>query len=288
MRPNLSIVILNYNTKKFLDGLFTSLGEVRGEADFEVIVVDNGSEDKSSELIKLIKGIKLIQNKKNLGFAKGNNSARKVVRGEFVLFLNTDTKVPRGTIKKSLEKMASDKKIGILTCRMKMKNGKLDRDARRSFPTPWVSLTHFTALDRIFPRSKLFSRYWYGWIPPETTHEIDASQGAFLLTRKTILDKVGWFSEDYFLDGEDIDLSWKIKSLGYRVLYYPEAWIWHFKKGTKKGEYKNVKFVISGVDAMRIFYVKRLAGDYSLAVGFLVLLGITLVKMARIVKYYTA
>lgn len=286
-KPELSIIILNYNTKKLLVDCLKSLIKVSSEVNFEIIVSDNGSTDGSLEMLNKNKIIKTVFNKKNLGFAAGNNAAKKYAKGEYILFLNSDTRVPKNTLKKSLDFIKKNKKIGVVTCKMKLPNGGLDPDARRSFPTPWVSLTHFTGLDRVFSESRLFSQYWYGFKPTDETHEIEVAQGAFLLTTKKILDEVGWFNEEYFLDGEDIDLSWKICEAGYQIYYYPKAWIWHTKKGTKKDR-KKLRFVMTGVDSMLKFYTERMWDKYPLLINLLVYTGIKVMKSIRFLKYLSS
>lgn len=294
-KPNLSIIILNYNTKDFLKDCLVSLKKVKNEADFEVIVSDNDSTDGSCEMLnKDFSWVKLVENKANIGFAAGNNRAKDYCKGENVLFLNTDTIVHKGTLKKCLEYLNENKKVGALTCKLDLLDGGVDKDARRSFPTPWVSLTHLVfKLDKIFPKSRLFAKYWYGYIPEDETHEVDAIQGAFFLVRRKILDKVGWFDEEYFLDGEDIDLSWKIGEAGWKIIYYPEVSIIHLK-GATKGKNKKVKkrgplaerikFRASGVTSMEIFYRKRLWNKYPLPLNILIIIGIRTLKILRIIR----
>ena len=293
-KPELSIIILNYNTRELLDGCLQSLEKVINEIYFEVVVIDNGSEDDSVEFVrKKYKWVKIFETGENLGFARGNNFAKDIVNSEYVLFLNTDTVVPAGTLSGSLGYLKKHK-LGALGCKLMLSDGSLDKDARRSFITPWIGLVHlFLKLDRIFPRSKLFAKYWYGYISDDEIHEVDALQGAFFLTTKNILDKVGWFEEDYFLDGEDIDLSWKIKNLGYKIVYYPEVSIIHIKGATKGKNRKSKKYIsfndklkyrLSGVDSMEMFYRKRLWDRYSLIVNYIVLIGIKALKILRIIK----
>ena len=293
-KPELSIIILNYNTRELLDGCLQSLEKVINEIYFEVVIIDNGSEDDSVEYVrKKYKWVKIFETGENLGFARGNNFAKDIVNSEYVLFLNTDTVVPGGTLSGSLRYLKKHK-LGALGCKLMLSDGSLDKDARRSFITPWIGLVHlFLKLDRIFPRSKLFAKYWYGYIPDDKIHEVDALQGAFFLTTKNILDKVGWFEEDYFLDGEDIDLSWKIKNLGYKIVYYPEVSIIHIKGATKGKNRKSKKYIsfndklkyrLSGVDSMEMFYRKRLWDRYSLIVNYIVLIGIKALKILRIIK----
>ena len=293
-KPELSIIILNYNTRELLDGCLRSLEKVINEIYFEVVVIDNGSEDDSVEFVrKKYKWVKIFETGENLGFAIGNNFAKDIVNSEYVLFLNTDTVVPAGTLSGSLGYLKKHK-LGALGCKLILPDGSLDKDVRRSFITPWIGLVHlFLKLDRIFPRSKLFAKYWYGYISDDEIHEVDALQGAFFLTTKNILDKVGWFEEDYFLDGEDIDLSWKIKNLGYKIVYYPEVSIVHIKGATKGKNRKSKKYIsfndklkyrLSGVDSMEMFYRKRLWDRYSLILNYIVLIGIKALKFLRIIK----
>ncbi len=281
----LSIVILSYNTEKVLTDCLDSLTKVKSEVDFEVIVVDNASTDGSLRMLSHRKDLTLIENKDNLGFAKGNNSARKSVKGEYVLFLNSDTLVAQSTLKATVNYLDEHKDVGALTCKIVLPDGSLDKDARRSFPTPWVALTHFSLLDRLFPKSPLFARYWYGYKNEDELHEVDALQGAFFLTRKYILDGVDWYDEDYFLDGEDIDLCWKIKHQGYKIVYYPQVTITHVKKASKKGR-RSLKAVTAGVNSMEIFYKKHLIRLYPFYINMPVLMGIYTLKLIRVIKYY--
>ena len=185
-KVKLSIVILSYNTKDLLRDCLNSLVRVEDELPFEVIVVDNASIDGSVELIeKEFSKVKLLKNGKNLGFARGNNKAQGVVKSKYVLFLNSDTIVKRNTLKETVNYLERNEKIGAVTCKIILPTGELDKDARRSFPTPWVSLTHLVfKLDKVFPKSKLFSLYWYGYKSEDETHEVDVIQGAFFMTRK--------------------------------------------------------------------------------------------------------
>jgi GT2 family glycosyltransferase len=295
-KPELSIVILSFNTKELLKKCLQSLKKVEDEINFEIIVPDNGSKDRSVEMLrKEFPKTKVIEIGSNLGFAAGNNRARKYCKGKYVLFLNSDTIVKKNTLKKSVKYLDRHKDIGALTCKILLPTRELDKDARRSFITPWVGLTHLILkVDRIFPKSKLFSKYWYGYIPHNRIHEVDVLQGAFFLTRKRLLDDLGWFDEEYFLDGEDIDLSWRIKQKGLKIVYYPKVSIIHYK-GSAKGKVgshtrksislkERLKFRMAGVNSMEIFYKKRLWNKYPLLVNFIVITGIKFMKVVRFVR----
>ena len=290
LKPDLSIVILNYNTSELLKGCLQSLNKLKKDLSFEVIVIDNGSYDDSVKLInENFQWVSLLRNEKNLGFAKGNNKAKDLVRADHILFLNSDTIIGKGVLERCLNYFKKNK-LGALTCKLLLADGTADRDARRSFITPWIGLIHlFLRLDRVFPRSKLFAKYWYGYIPEDVTVKVDAIQGAFFLTSKNILDRVGWFDEDYFLDGEDIDLCWKIRKLGYEIIYYPEVSIIHLK-GATKGKNRLKKYIslsdrfmyrLSGVNSMEIFYRKRLWNEYPLLINYSVIIGIKILKLVR-------
>ncbi|MBI2103660.1 glycosyltransferase family 2 protein [Candidatus Woesebacteria bacterium] len=281
----LSIVILNYNTKDVLLDCLGSIVANTSDLDYEIVVVDNGSSDGSVEAVKKlgIKNLKIAENTTNLGFAAGNNTARKIVGGDYVLMLNSDTLVNKSTLKETVSYIESHKDVGALGCKILLPDGTLDKDSRRSFPTPWVAFTHFSGIDRLFPKSKLFAKYWYWNRDENETHEADVLQGAFTLVRKKVLDEVGWYDEDYFLDGEDIDLCWKIKEKGWRIVYFPKASIIHIKKVTKS-KFKNLRNIMSGVESMEIFYKKRLWNRYPLIVNLLVLFGINVVRAIRYIK----
>ena len=292
----LSIIVLSYNTKELLRGCLVSLEKNQGEVDFEVIVPDNGSVDGSVEMVERdFPNVRLIVSEINLGFAGGNNLAKELARGEYVLFLNSDTIVHQKTLRATVKYLDENKNVGAVTCKIVLPNGEFDKDTRRSFITPWIGLVHlFLRLDRLFPKSRLFAKYWYGYIPENNTHEIDALQGAFFLTRKKILDKIGWVDEDYFLDGEDLDLSWRIKELGFKNIYYPEVKITHFK-GASKGKIESqnrkqipltdrFRYRMTGVNSMEIFYRKHLWSRYPFVLNLFVLSGIKVIKAARFIR----
>jgi len=297
-KVKLTIIILNYNTMELLEDCLESVLKRKNEVSFEIIVSDNGSTDDSVKMVReKFPDIKVLPGE-NVGFSAGNNRAKKHVNGEMVLFLNPDTVVHKNTLKQTVRYLEEHKDVGVVSCKLVLPSGELDKDTRRSFPTPWVSFTHLVLrFDRLFPRSKLFGRYWYGYISEDKTHEVDALQGAYFLTWKKILDKVGWFDEGYFFDGEDIDLSWQIKEAGWKLVYYPEVKITHLK-GVTKGKVKKwkkkvpleqrLKLRMAGMNSMERFFRKNLWTRYPDVFNYFVILGIRAFKLLRKISIHAS
>lgn len=295
----LSIVIISFNTKDLTKQCLQSLcdlTDVTISKDFEVIIVDNNSHDDSVDMIKTsFPQVTLVESDENLGFSKGNNLGVKHTnpKTEYVLFLNSDTTVPNGTLSEMISFMDSDESIGLSTCKVMLWNGEIDMDCHRGFPTPWVSLTRLTGLHKLFPKSKIFNRYYQGWKDLETTHEIDSAVGAFMLVRRKVGEKIGWWDKDYFLNGEDIDFCYCVKQLGYKIMYHPAVTITHYRgasKGTRKESKevtkasKKTKIVVvnATVDAMTLFYNKHYRGKYPKIIDMCVDCGVRLLRVKRL------
>lgn len=284
-KPELSIIILNYNTKELLADCLNSVKKYADEVPLEVIVSDNSSTDGSPEMVKeKFPWVKYTEGP-NEGFSKGNNRARGMAEGSMVLFLNPDTVVHKGVFAKTVKYLKDHPDVGAVTCKLVLADGKIDKDVRRRFPTPKIAFEHLAL--------GMGKNYWYEDIPENTTHEVEAIQGAFFLTWKKILDKVGWFDEEYFFDGEDIDLCFQIRKAGYKLVYYPEATVTHLKGVTKgkvtKWRYKvspaqRKKIRLAGVASMERFYRKNLWDRYPKIFSYFVILGIKLFKIVRYVR----
>lgn len=301
MEKTLSVIVSTFNVKDLTFNCLNSLKEARGGLEkigysTEILTPDSGSTDGVSAMIReKFPEVKVVENG-DVGFARSNNSVRSYCHGDYILILNPDTIVEKNTLPECLKYMDGHPEVGAMSCRIDLKTGGLDRDARRAFPTPWVALTHFSGLDKVFPKSKLFSRYWYGYIPDDIETEVDVLEGAFTLVRKEIMDRVSWYDTDYFLDGEDIDLCWKIKKLGYKIVYFPKARIIHYK-GASKGKKTSGELatpvdpkirrrsIDSGISAMKIFYGKHLESRYPRFISFLVYSGIELMRFIRIINF---
>lgn len=283
--PKLSIIILNYNTKELLDDCLASVKKYSHEVPIQVIVSDNASTDGSVDMVrKKHPWVEIIEGP-NSGFSKGNNRAKKLVKGKMVLFLNPDTVVHKDVFAKTVRYLDEHPKVGAVTCKLLLQDGSLDKDVRRRFPTPWISFQRL-----VLGRTR---QYYYEDILDTSTHEVEAIQGAFFLTYKKLLDKVGWFDERYFFDGEDVDLCYQINKAGYKLVYYPDVYITHLK-GVTKGKVKKwrhkltdaqrKKIRLAGVASMELFYRKNLWKKYPLAFNYFVILGINLFKIVRYVR----
>lgn len=276
-KPKLSIIILNHNTKDILVDCLKSIEKVKNELSFEVIVSDNASSDGSQEVVrKNFEWVKLIEGP-NISYSNGNNRARKYVNGKYVLFLNSDTIVHKETLRKTVNYLENNPEVGALTCKLVLKNGELDYDARRRFPTPWISF------NRLFLGNG--RKYWYLDVPSDKTQEVDAIQGAFFMSPKKVLDEVRWLDEKFSFDGEDLDLCFQIKKSGYKVVYFPEVSITHLKKATRDSvpEIK-LKRKMEGVNTMEYFYKKNFWGDYPIIFNYFVLTGIKFLKLLRYIQ----
>lgn len=230
--PDLSIVILSYNTKALTRECLTSLSaSKRGVYTTEVIVCDNGSTDGSMAMIqKEFPNVIIIENRKNLGFAAGNNPGIKRARGRYILLLNSDTEVPEETFRVMIDFMDEKTDAGAATCKVVLPQGSIDPACHRGFPTPWVAFTYISKLEKLFPKTRLFGEYHQGYKDLNSIHDVDCITGAFFLVRRKVIEDIGLLDEDYFMYGEDIDWSYRIRKHGWKILYNPQVTILHKKK----------------------------------------------------------
>lgn len=255
----LSIVIVNYNVKHFLEQCLHSVMAAIQGIESEVFVVDNDSVDGSCDMVRnKFPQVIIIENKENLGFSKANNQAIRVSKGEYVLLLNPDTVVEEDTFRKVIEFMDSTPDAGGLGVKMIDGKGNFLPESKRALPTPSVAFYKIFGLSKIFPKSKKFGRYHLGHLDPSETHSVEVLAGAFMLLRKTVLDEIGLLDETFFMYGEDIDLSHRINLGGYKNYYFPKTTIIHYKgESTKKG---SINYVMVFYNAMIIFAKKHFSG----------------------------
>ena len=253
----LSIVIVNYNVKYFLHQALSAVYKSKVDFDYEVYVVDNASVDGSVEMVSQnFPQVNLIVSDKNLGFSRGNNLAIRQSKASYVLLLNPDTIIREDTLQKVVSFMDLHQDAGALGVKMYDGQGHFLPESKRGFPSPEVAFYKMSGLSSIFPKSSIFGRYYLGFLDADSIHEVDVLAGAFMLLRKTVLDKVGLLDEDYFMYGEDIDLSYRIKKAGFKNFYFPDSPIIHFKgESTKKG---SLNYVMVFYQAMIIFAQKHL------------------------------
>lgn len=257
------------------------------DIDAEVFVVDNNSIDGSVTMVEnKFSTVTLIANKDNVGFSKANNQAMEIAKGEYVLLLNPDTLVEEDTFRKVVQFMDEHPDAGGLGINMVDGKGNFLPESKRSLPTPEVAFYKIFGLSWLFPKSKRFGKYHLTYLSKDETHEIEVLSGAFMLMRKEALDKVGLLDEDYFMYGEDIDLSYRIIQGGYKNYYYPEARIIHYKgESTKKG---SLNYVFVFYNAMAIFarkhFSKERAQLFSLLINFAILLRASVSLANRFVK----
>lgn len=288
----LSIIIVNYNVEHFLDQCLQSVYKAlaKGPHDAEVFVVDNNSVDGSIKMVReKFPQTFIIENKENVGFSKANNQAVHVSKGEYVLLLNPDTVVQEDTFLKVCEFMDSHRDAGGLGVKMIDGKGKFLPESKRGLPTPWVAFYKIFGLSKFFPRSKKFGRYHLGYLDKDKNHEIDVLSGAFMLMRKTALDKVGLLDETFFMYGEDIDLSYRITQGGYKNYYFADTTIIHYKgESTKKS---SVNYVFVFYRAMVIFakkhFSQRNAGMFSFLINMAIYLRASIAVGMRLIKKLT-
>lgn len=249
----------------------------------EVYVVDNNSRDGSEELVKQkFPWVTFIANKDNVGFSKANNQAIRLAKGKYVLLLNPDTVVEEDTFEKCIDFMDQHPDAGGLGVNMVDGKGQFLPESKRGLPTPAVAFYKIFGLANLFPKSKKFGQYHLGFLDKNSTHKVDILSGAFMLIRKTALDKVGLLDEDFFMYGEDIDLSWRIKLGGFENYYFPETRIIHYKgESTKKS---SINYVFVFYRAMIIFASKHFSKSNASLFSLLINLAIYFRAFLSIIK----
>lgn len=283
----LSIIIVNYNVKYFLEQCLLSVVCATQKMKAEIFVVDNASTDGSVEMLQQkFPFVKIIPNPDNVGFSKANNQAIEKATGEFILLLNPDTVVAEDTFVKCYDFMDSfiNRRAGALGVRMIDGKGNFLPESKRGLPTPEVAFYKTFGLAKLFPKSEKYGKYHLGFIDEHRTYEIDVLSGAFMFIRKAVLDRVGLLDENFFMYGEDIDLSYRIQKKGYKNFYFPETTIIHYKgESTKKGSLNYVKVFYN---AMLIFARKHFSGNqswlFSLLINFAIVFRGLLTLLANV------
>jgi GT2 family glycosyltransferase len=254
----------------------------------EIIVIDNNSTDDSYDFFQnKFQEVNFIWNKTNAGFAKANNQALKKASGEYILFLNPDTIIPEDCFEKCISFIQSKKNNCALGIKMLDGTGKFLKESKRAFPSPMTSLYKLSGFARFFPQSKIFAKYHLGNLSENENHEVDVLAGAFMMIPKKILDVVGGFDEEFFMYGEDVDLSFRIQEAGFKNYYFAESSIIHFKgESTKKGSLNYVKMFYK---AMSVFVKKHYgstkAGLFNFFIQSAIFLRAGLAVISRFLKW---
>lgn len=253
---DISVVIVNFNVKHFLEQCLHSVEKSIDGLKAEIFVVDNNSVDGSCQMVReKFPCVRLIENKKNVGFAKANNQAIKECRGRYVLILNPDTFLQEDTLVKCVKFGDNNPKAGAIGVKMIDGKGKFLPESKRALPTPEIAFYKTFGLSALFPKSRRFGKYHLGHLDKNKTHKVEILAGAFMLLRKQVLDEIGYLDETFFMYGEDIDLSYRIIKAGYENYYYPDTTIIHYKgESTKKG---SINYVMVFYKAMIIFANKH-------------------------------
>jgi len=282
----LSIVIVNYNVKYFLEQCLHSISNALNGIEAEVFVTDNNSVDGSIKMVKeKFPSVRLIENKDNLGFSKANNQAISKARGEYILLLNPDTLVEDDTLRKVVQFMDDHPEAGGMGVKMIDGKGKFLPESKRGLPTPSVAFFKIFGLSALFPKSRLFNKYHLGYLDKDKIHEVDILAGAFMLLRKKVLDKIGLLDESFFMYGEDVDLSYRITQAGYKNYYYPGTRIIHYKgESTKKS---SINYVFMFYNAMIIFAKKHFSKGNALSYTLMINVAIYLRAFFSILNRFT-
>ena len=251
----LSVIILNYNVCHFLELCVLSTQKALQNLDAEIIVIDNNSSDGSCTMMKQrFPNVKLIENKENLGFPKGNNIGVAQAKGEYICILNPDTVVAEDTFKKVLAFAKNQTDLGIVGCKLIDGTGNFLPESKRGVPTPWVAFTKIFGLYKWFPKSNLFNKYYAQYLSENETGKVPILVGAFMVMKRELYNEVGGFDENCFMYSDDIDLSYKVLLKGKSNYYFHDTTVIHYKG---ESTVKDGTYMLRFQEAMNFFYKKH-------------------------------
>ena len=256
----LSVIILNYNVRYFLEQCVASVQEALSNIDGEIIVVDNNSSDDSCEMMKSrFPNVKLIENTTNSGFPKGNNIGVAQAKGDYICILNPDTVVAEDTFTKILAFAEKQKNIGIVGCKLIDGTGNFLPESKRGVPTPFVAFTKIFGLYKLFPKTTLFNRYYAQHLSENETGKVDILVGAFMIMKRVLYLEIGGFDENCFMYSDDIDLSYMVLKKGKSNYYYHETYVIHYKG---ESTVKDGLYMKRFREAMQFFYKKHFKSSF--------------------------
>ncbi len=291
MLPEISIIIVNYNVRDFLEQCLLSLRRALAHIPSEVWVVDNNSVDGSVNMLReRFPEVRLIASKSNLGFSGGNNLALKQARGRFIVLLNPDTVVQEDTFSSLLRFFEEHPDASAATCKILNPDGSFAVDCRHSIPTPSTAFWKLLGLNRLFPKSKIFGRYNLTYLDENDTYPVEAISGSFMMIKREVVEQVGLLDETFFMYCEDIDYCHRINQAGGKIYYTPQTQIVHYKGESSKAN--NLDYVITFNRSLYQFYKKHYQQKYIYPFKWLILLGVILrgafIYMRNVLrKYFT-
>jgi GT2 family glycosyltransferase len=245
--------------------------------------VDNCSEDGTADMVRdEFPQVHLIESEINGGYAYANNLGLRQLHARYYLLLNPDTVLPPDALKRMLAFMDAHPDVGIAGPKLVMADGELDKACRRSFPTPKNSFYKLFGLSRLFPKSKLFGQYNLTYLDPDETAQVDSVVGAFMMVRREVVEQVGCLDERYFMYAEDLDWALRAKQAGWKVYYYPEVTVLHYKRQSSKQNKDKTDYEFWR--AMYIFYRKHYAQDTPFWLHYLVLGGLAVRGGRRVLR----
>jgi len=280
----LSILIVNWNTSSYLKQCLLSIRSQCTSIDHDIFVFDNNSTDNSVEMLnKEFKEVKLFTSGINIGFGGANNSLLKHTESEYILFLNPDTLFLDNTLIKMIEYMDKNISIGASGCKILNEDGSLQPTCARSFPDLFTVFSEQLFLYKLFPKSKLFSKHLMTYWNHGDIKEVELLSGAMILTKKIVIDNTGTFDERFYMYGEDIDLCWRIKHNGWKIVFYPYCTITHFGgKSTIQSFVDNFYLSYSTLD---LFFSKYKSKPYVAFFRLFVILGCIIRFLASVAVY---
>jgi len=268
----LSIIIVSYNTRDLLRSCLSSVFEHAKEENPEVIVVDNNSNDGSVDMLQsTFPRVKVVANTENRGFAAANNIGIRMATGELILLLNPDTELLPQCLSNALTYMKNNSRVGILGCKLLNSDGTVQQSAR-DVPSLWTLLLEISLLYKVLPHSGLLRNPWVTAADQE--QEVDVVKGAFLMTRRSIFETVGYLDERFFLYSEEQDWCVRAKQHGWRIVYYPKASIVHHERASSKPGPDSTKYLI--YDSEFLYFFKHHGRSYAIAALLLMWIGILL------------
>ncbi len=271
----LSIIIVNYNVKDFLNQALHSIEKAVSGLTVEIFVVDNASRDGSAAMIREnFPQVHLIKNDQNAGFAGANNQALKLCRGKYVLLINPDTLVQEDTFVKLISFLDRHPEAGMAGCKILNPDGSLQSACRRSIPTPWIAFTKLTGLSDLFPHNRWLAKYNLTYLDPDQTTAVDAISGSFMLVKREVVEQVGFLDEQFFMYGEDLDWCYRITRAGWKIYYVPTTKIVHYKGAST--EKARLDTILTFYRVMLQFAGKHFKGKYLFFPQWFLIVGIGL------------